>query len=189
MKEKVNKRIYSRESLITESSVGISSKVQLLTMTAIFAAFITITTAYVFHIPVPITGGYIHVGDSLIYLAACFLPTPYAMVAAAIGGGMADLLTAPMWTLPTVIIKMLIVLPFTCKSKKIVTTRNMLATLIAFVISATGYYLANTVIFGCEIAFLSSLFGSSIQSGGSAILFIVLGLALDNIKIKSKIYR
>ena len=61
MKEKVNKRIYSRESLITEYSVGISSKVQLLTMTAIFAAFITITTAYVFHIPVPITGGYIHV--------------------------------------------------------------------------------------------------------------------------------
>ena len=42
-------------------------------------------------------GGYIHLGDALIYLAAVLLPAPYAMAAGAIGGGLADLLTAPVW--------------------------------------------------------------------------------------------
>ena len=89
-----------------------NSKVRYLSITAVFAALITIMTAYVFHIPVPIAGGYMHFGDSLIYLAAAVLPTPYAMLAAAIGGGLADLLTAPMWALPTMVIKALITLPF-----------------------------------------------------------------------------
>lgn len=55
---------------------------------AVFAAAIAATTAYVLHIPLP-TGGYVHVGDALIYLAACLLPLPWAMAAGAerCGGG------------------------------------------------------------------------------------------------------
>lgn len=64
-----------------------------LTMTGVFAAMITIMTAYICHVPYGANGGYIHFGDALIYVAAVFLPRPYAMAAAAIGGGMADLLT------------------------------------------------------------------------------------------------
>ena len=96
-----------------------NTKIRYLSITAVFAALITLMTAYVFHIPVPIAGGYIHLGDSLIYLSASLLPTPYAMAAGAIGGGLADLLTAPMWTLPTVIIKALITLPFSAISSLI----------------------------------------------------------------------
>ena len=54
-------------------------------VTALFAAMICLTTAYLFHIPVGTAGGYIHLGDAFIYLAAAFLPTPYAMAAAGIG--------------------------------------------------------------------------------------------------------
>ena len=54
-----------------------------LTVTALFAAAITVMTAYMLHIPIP-TGGYIHLGDTLIYLAACLLPFPYAAAAATI---------------------------------------------------------------------------------------------------------
>ena len=53
-----------------------------LTTAALFAAAIAVMTAYMFHIPIP-TGGYIHLGDALIYLAACLLPAPYAAAAAA----------------------------------------------------------------------------------------------------------
>ena len=60
----------------------------------LFAAMITIMTAYICHIPYGANGGYIHFGDTLIYLAAVLLPRPYALAAAAIGGGMADMLTA-----------------------------------------------------------------------------------------------
>ena len=86
-------------------------KVSRLTSTALFAALICVTTAYIFHIPFGVNGGYVHIGDSLIYLAAAFLPTPYAMFAGAIGGAMADILTAPVYAPATFIIKMLISLP------------------------------------------------------------------------------
>ena len=83
-----------------------------LVLAALFAAAIAVTTAYLLHIPIP-TGGSIHLGDALIYLAACLLPVPFAVGAAAVGAGLADLLTAPMWVIPTLIIKAIVVLPFT----------------------------------------------------------------------------
>ena len=162
-------------------------KVFYMTLTGCFAALITIFTAYIVHIPVGINGGYIHFGDSLIYLAAAILPTPYAIIAAAIGGGLADLLTAPMWTIATVIIKSLIVLPLTSKHEKIVNARNVIGTIIAFMISATGHFLAEKLLFGTETAFLSSVSGSIIQSGGSAVFFVILGTALDKAGIKSMV--
>ena len=85
-----------------------SLSISLLTITGLFAAMITLMTAYICHIPYGSNGGYIHFGDTLIYLAAALLPRPYALTAAAIGGGLADLLTAPMWAPATIIIKMLI---------------------------------------------------------------------------------
>ena len=66
-----------------------------MTTTALFAALICVTTAYIFHIPFGTNGGYVHIGDTLIYLAAAILPAPYAMIAGALGGAFADLLTAP----------------------------------------------------------------------------------------------
>ena len=91
-------------------------------MAALFAAIITVVTAYVLHIP---TGnGYIHLGDSFIFLAASLLPMPYAIAAAAVGAGLADALTAPIWVIATVIIKSLIVLPFTSKKDKIISRRQ-----------------------------------------------------------------
>ena len=167
----------------TTNSITSHSQIRYLSLTAIFAALITIMTAYVFHIPVPATGGYIHLGDSLIYLAATILPTPYAFAAGAIGGGMADLLTA----LPTVIIKMLITIPFTNKGNKIITGRNLIAPIFAYLISGTGYFLANNLIFHSGIAFLTSFGGSAIQSLGSGIVFIIFGAMLDKIGFKKQI--
>ena len=52
--------------------------VTLLTVTGLFAAIITLMTAYICHIPYGANGGYIHFGDALIYVAAVILPRPYA---------------------------------------------------------------------------------------------------------------
>ena len=61
-----------------------SKKLRNITMAGLFAAMITIMTAYLFHVPYGVNGGYIHFGDMLIYLAAVLLPKPYAIAAAAI---------------------------------------------------------------------------------------------------------
>lgn len=164
-----------------------SKKMRYMAITAIMAALITLMTAYICHIPVPATGGYIHFGDGLIYIAACILPKPYAMLAGAIGGGLADLLTAPMWTIPTIVVKMLITIPFTCKQKNIVNTRNIAACVMAYFISATGYFLAESLVFGYEVAIFTSFAGSLVQSGGSAVVFVVLGVALDKVHIRKSL--
>lgn len=163
-----------------------SKQIRLLCSTAIFAALIAIMTAYICHIPDPITGGYIHLGDSLIYLAAALLPRPYAMAAGAIGASIADLLTAPMWTLPTFFIKMLITLPFTKKGNKIISIRNVIAPLIAYLISGTGYFLVSLLIFQHDVVFLTSFLGSAVQSLGSGVIFIIVGLALDRTNFKKQ---
>ena len=175
----------SVKTITNEKSTSLS-KVRYLTMTGFMAALITIMTAYICHIPVGMNGGYIHFGDSLIYLAAVLLPRPYALAAAAIGGGMADLLTAPIWAPATIIIKMLIVLLFSNKSTKIVTPRNVFATVLAYFISGLSYFLAEYILFGTWSVLLVSMWGSLIQSGGSAIFFIIFGCALDKVHIKKR---
>lgn len=163
-------------------------KLHFLTLTGIFAALITLMTAYICHIPVGANGGYIHFGDSFIYLAAVLLPRPYALAAAAIGGGLADLLTAPMWAPATVIIKMLITLPFTKQTSQIVTPRNIVATVLAYLISAIGYFFAQYLLFGTWAVFWVSLSQSFIQSAGSAVLFVAFGIALDKAHIKKTFF-
>ena len=65
------------------------NKVRLMCTTGIFIALVFVVTAYL-HIPT--NNGYVHVGDGLIYLAACLLPWPYAM---AVGAGGAFRREAP----------------------------------------------------------------------------------------------
>ena len=172
---------------MTEKSSN--SKIRLMTLAGALTALTVIFTAYIFHIPVGINGGYVHFGDSVIYLAAVLLPAPYAMIVGALGGGIADLLTAPMWAVATVIIKMLIVLPFSSKSETLLTKRNLVAPVISFFISATGYYIAEKILFGTEVALISAFSGSLVQSGGSALFFYIVATAFQSAGIKRYILK
>jgi uncharacterized repeat protein (TIGR04002 family) len=93
-----------------------------------------------------------------------------------------------MWAPATIIIKMLISLPFTSKKDKIINVRNVVSLVIAAAISAVGYYLANAFLMGgFEGGLIAYLFsGNLVQSGGSAIVFVVLGLVLDKIGFKKR---
>lgn len=163
-------------------------KLRYITLAGLFAALIALFTAYILHIPAG-PNGYIHLGDALIYLAAALLPAPYAMAAGAIGGGLADLLTAPMWAPATIIIKILIVIPFTSKHNKLLAKRNLIAPVIAMLITITGYYFAELILYGKETAFLVSVTSNSIQGLGSAAVFYILGAALDKTGVKTLITR
>lgn len=175
--------ILNEQKTVTKASSH--QKVLLMTTTALFAALICITTAYIFHIPFGMNGGYVHIGDSLIYLAAAVLPMPYAMLAGALGGMFADLLTAPVWAPATFLIKMLIALPFTSKKGKFLTTRNIIGVFLAAIISFAGYYFAEVIMFGTWGALVPSIIGTLAQSGGSAVIFILFGMALDKMNFKN----
>lgn len=161
-------------------------RIRLLAVTGLFAALITLFTAFFVHIPIGTNGGYLHFGDTLIYLAASILPAPYAIAAAVIGGGLADLLTAPMWTAATVIVKALLVLPFTSRSDGILNKRNYAAPWAGLVITVVGYYVAEAILFGGWAAFIASVSGNLIQAGGSAIFYYAIAFAFDKAGVKRR---
>ncbi len=158
--------------------VNTNSKLRQMTLAAVFAGAITLVTAYMLHIPIP-TGGYVHLGDTLIYLAASFMPAPYAIFASSVGAGLADLLTAPLWTVPTLIIKALVALLFTCKSERLLCKRNTIAVFAASVISPVLYSIAGCIIMKDAAVFIPQLIGTFIQAFFSGILYFSLCAVLE----------
>lgn len=164
-----------------------NNKTGLMVKVGVFAALIAIVTAYGFRIPNGY-GGYIHLGDVLIYICAVLLPTKYAVFAAAIGGGFADLLAnAPMYIIPTIIIKSLLVLCFTSKGEKILNRRNLIAPIICIFITSIGYTIANIILTGSLQVAMMVIILDCIQPIASGIIFYVIAFALEKLEIKKKI--
>ena len=178
------------------------SKEKFLQKMVIACVFTALTTVLTFSVKIPSHNGYIHLGDTIIYIAACLLPTPLAMVCSSLGGLLADTLGGYIiYVLPTAIIKSLLPLAFTNKSTKLLCKRNIFALIPASLITVIGYYIAEVIIISISSGKLSSYIltsypwiaaaysvpGSIIQAVGSAITFFFLAPALDKIKIKDKI--
>lgn len=164
-----------------------NKKILHLSLAAVFAAIIFLAT--MIHIPIGINGGYIHLGDCLIYICAAFLPTPYAISAAAIGGGLADIASgAPLWVLPTVLIKAITALFFTSKKQTVLCLQNYIACIIGAVLCCGGYYIAEVIIYSCGfIVPIASIPFNLIQSVSAAILFISLGVLFDKTGLKNRL--
>ena len=181
-------------------------RLRLMILTALFAA-LTFALTFSVRIPMP-SGGYIHLGDAMIYLSACILPFPYAIAAAGIGGALSDLAGGyAVYILPTLIIKALNASVFTSKKDRILSLRNGLCSIASGAITVAAYYLVDVLMISLSGAADSSFFaeffsvqnwiasagasipGNLIQAAGSAVLFIVIAFALDRVKIKQKLPR
>lgn len=160
-----------------------------ITYTAIFTALIFLATS-ILKISTGMGEGYIHLGDCFIYLSACLLPLPYCLIAAALGGVLADVVSGfAIWALPTAIIKILIALPFTIANKnenKILSKKTSFVPVISGIISISGYFVAECILYSPASAVLS-IIGNLIQSAASTILFLIFATALDKINFKRRI--
>lgn len=163
------------------------NKTRLMVTTGVFAAMIFVATAF---LHVNTNAGYTHFGDAVMFLAASVLPTPYAMAAAAIGEGLADAVSMPIWLPATVVIKALTVLLFTPKQETILCKRNLIAYIPALILCIVGYslYEAAIMLGGWNTAALVKAFASTpayfVQITGSAALYVVVGTALDKMGFK-----
>ena len=158
-----------------------------------FASLIIVTTAYI-KIPAPL--GYVHIGDSVIYLSSSVLPGPFSFLSAAVGGALADLLAGyPQWMPATAIIKSLNVLPFflvrlflngKTKSERIINTPNVLMLIPTASVTLGGYFIANMLMYGAGAA-VAELLPNLLQATASSAVFILLGLSLDSVNFKKRI--
>lgn len=162
-----------------------------ITYTAIFTAIIILATSII-KFSTGLGEGYIHLGDSMIYLTACLLPFPYCIIAGALGGGLADILSGfAIWSIPTMLIKALNVLPFAIickkyKSTKILSKQTILMSVISGAITIVGYFVAECILYSVASATLS-LIGNTIQAVASGIVFVIFATTLDKINFKRRI--
>lgn len=162
-----------------------------ITYTAIFTAVILLSTLLI-KFSTGLGEGYIHFGDCFIYLTACLLPFPYCIIAGALGGALADILGSfAIWSIPTLVIKSLIALPFAlvCKknnSNKILNKKTAIMPIISGIISILGYFVAECILYSVASATLS-IIGNTIQAVASGILFYITATALDKINFKRRI--
>ncbi len=153
-------------------------KVKKLVLAGLFAAIICVTTMFP-HLPVGVNGGYVHIGDTFIYLASSFLSPTYAVAASMVGSGLADLMVAPIYIIPTVLIKSLMALMFTSKGNKILCKRNILATVFAGIVCILGYYIAEVILLGNFISPLISTLQGIVQPVLSGIIYILIASIID----------
>lgn len=172
------------------------NKIYRIVLTALFAAVIAVSTAFI-KVNTGINEGYVHFGDSMIYISACVLPLPYACLAAAIGGGLADLIAgAAVWAPFTAIIKAVNVLPFaimysakiTKKPEKILNKATAPMPVVSGIITILGYLLAESILYNFASALTSVPF-SIIQAVGSAAVFYIFSAALDKIEFKKRLFK
>ena len=164
-----------------------NNKIKYMCIAGVLTALVFVVTAY---LHIPMYNGYIHFGDGIIYLAACLLPLPYAVAVGAGGAVLSDCLTGfAIWAPASVIIKALTTLLFSSKKDTIINIRNSLVLLPAAILCAGGYYLYEALLYGNFVAPLASISSNIIQSIASSIVFVIAGIAMDKMNVKSKLDR
>lgn len=163
-----------------------NKQLEKIVIAALFAALIAGLT-YFPKIPIP-GGGYVHLGDAMIYLAASFLPLPYAMAAAAIGGGLADVISGFASYAPfTIVTKALLTIAFTHKNEKVLTKRNYIAPLFGLIITPGVYFFADALLAKSFAAAAPGIIWNLAQAAASLAVYYIIGLAFDKAKLKSKL--
>ena len=165
-----------------------SKKTQILCVAGVFAALVFIATGVLpIRIPLP-GGGYAHLGDVFVFLAAVCLPQPFALAAAGIGAAAADLFAGFFVYAPfTFVIKAAITLLFTARKSKMLNLRNVAALFGALAVTVGGYYGAEVLLYGSTSAPLANITGNVMQVAVSGVLFIVAAAAFDKAGLKSRL--
>lgn len=151
-------------------------------ISALLAAAVT-ALILAFKIPIPGTGGYVHLGDSVIYLASYLLPAPYAAAVGALGGALADLsVGAAVYVFPTALIKAMMAWEasvFFKRSKKM--SAKFAALALGTLILVGGYFLFELLFWGWAYA-VSGILWNLIQGIAGGLFYLVLFKAADLIK-------
>lgn len=144
--------------------------VRQLTLCGVMAALVFVMT-YFPKVPVPVTGGYVHLGDGAIFLSVLLLG-PLGIPAAAIGSGLSDMIGGYMlYVLPTVIIKALVALI----AWKLYKKGSWLFALAAFILAETAMVLGYFV-FECFTAGVAAASAAILPNVIQGVAGVVLGM-------------
>lgn len=160
----------------------------LLVLTALITAMGTIATMF---FKVPVGTGYIHLGDTMVLLAAMLLPRKHAIFAGSVGLCLADILSGyAVWAPWSFFIKLVMVL---IMQKALATAMEkgennhhilgvpvpeMIGFVVAAVWTVAGYYIAEGIIYGNWTAPMLGVPFNALQVAVGAVLSVLISQML-----------
>ena len=158
----------------------INEKTNQLAKTALMIALIFVGT-FSIRIPNPATGGYFHMGDSMIFLSVLILGKRDGAFAGSLGGALADLLCgAAIWIGPTLIIKFIMAWIMGIIWEQY--PSKIISAIGGGVFQIIAYTAAETFLFTWPAA-LGALPGLTMQTAGGIIIYVILARALQTTKL------
>ncbi len=152
-------------------------------LTALMTAIEFVITRFI-QIPIPL--GYLNVGNSIILFSCVLLPFPYGLFVGAVGAAAADLLSYPVYTLPTLVIKALMAAAFYAlikisgKGEKFIF--QMIFAAAATLIPLIGYTIVGIWISGSFVTGIAQLPGLIVEYIVNLIILLMLFPICGSIK-------
>lgn len=164
------------------------SHVQKIVMTAMMMCLVMIATMFI-RVPIPGTQGYVHLGDSMVFLSVLILGWKYGAVASAFGGLLADVLGgAAAWAPWTFCIKGIMAVILGLIAMKL-SERSSISRggflfgeaagmVLAGIFMVAGYYFAEGVMYGNWVAPVIGIPWNIGQFAVGMVIAVVLATAL-----------
>jgi uncharacterized membrane protein len=153
------------------------TKVKDMVYTALFAALVCVAT-FIIKVPLPVTGGYVHIGDGFIFLAVILIGKKNGAWAGAIGSALADIIGAySFYALPTFIIKGVMALIMGTMIEKLPAIKHkwVAGAVTGSIWQVLSYYVVGSLMVGNFLTTISEIPGNTFQS---AVGIIVSAAAL-----------
>ncbi|MGM0470721.1 MAG: ECF transporter S component [Bacillota bacterium] len=132
-------------------------------------------------VPLPTNNGYLHLGDSMIYLSSILFGWKFGLIAGGLGSALADLFSGyAAWAVPSLIIKGiegLIIgkIAYDSQRDDSLTIKDIIATLVGGSWMILGYYLFGVIVKNSFHVPLSNIPGNIIQAiSGAVIAFPII---------------
>ena len=142
----------------------------------VMAALVFVTTMII-RIPVPATGGYIIVGDLMIFVSSLLFGPIIGGFAGGVGSALSDLIGFPSFVFYTLVIKGVEGLVAGKFGKSGKTWVSILGVIIAGIAMVAGYFVVEFYLFGLGAA-VTELPGNIFQASFGAIVAVPLSLAI-----------
>lgn len=171
-------------------TINEKSKTKDMVLSALLIALVFIATKFInFRLPISINGGLIHLGNTMLFMAAIVFGGRKGAIAGAFGMGLFDIVSGWVaWAPFTFIIRgvMGYIIGYAANShnrKGNSLFWNLIGIIIAGIWMIVGYYIAEVIITGNYIAPVTSIPGNVIQIVFGALLGLPIAKALKKINI------
>ncbi len=148
-------------------------------MMGLMTCLVIISTMFI-KIPIPMTQGYVHLGDSMIFLAVLILGKKNGSIAAGIGSAMGDILGGyAFWAPWTLVIKFIMAWILGVFVERFEKKGEIVGMVIAGIEMTAGYYIASSIMYGSWIVTLADIPWNVGQFAVGMVIACVLYRALD----------